>query len=330
MSTLTTIFFLSMVLALTACVDMTPVNGHALSSTREQRFSDAVISRDWQDIDAMRQRIATLTNRAVSVYAITRADAMTEFGAEEYAETDATGVIEAALDDGLRMLSSQERMNKTPDMTIPQMPGVLLIRQDLWDKTGRIKKDPVKFNCVQQQLARLEVGLIELAHEHYEVVQKLNTEDHVRPYHNLVNILNEDLDDALQRCHAKPVVKYIFAADALFAFDKSDVKDILETGRQKLQEFAKDILTNQQQWQQIIITGHTDRLGGHEYNLLLGQKRADSIKDYLVANYSVAANRIKTRSMGYVQPVVYCAGEQKTDALIACLQPNRRVEIEVR
>lgn len=317
---------------LTACVDMTPVRGHALSTTPKQRFTDEAINRDWAAINSLRSRIAAVRPVASSAYAVSRAEGMTEFGVEEYAETDKTGVIEAVLDDALAMLLTQEKRTKLQNLDIPKMPGTLMMRQDLWDKTRQIKKDPIKFNCVQEQLARLEVGLIELAHEQYEVNAKLNTEEHTKPYETLVDVLNEDLDDALSHC--KPVSKlprkYVFAADALFKFDKFTEQDILDAGKQKLNAFAKEIIKNQVQWQTIIITGHTDRLGRHDYNLRLGQKRADTIRDYLLKNYSLPANRIKTRSMGYVQPVVYCSGEEITDELIACLQPNRRVEIELR
>lgn len=317
---------------LTACVDMTPVQGHALSTKPEQRFTDEAINRDWAAIKELRNRIAAVRTDAPSAYAVVRSEGMTEFGAEEYAETDKTGVIEVVLDDALAMLLTQESRTKLQNLDIPKMSGILMMRQDLWNKTRHIKKDPLKFNCVQVQLARLDVGLVELAHEHYEVNAKLNTEEHTKPYESLVNTLNDDLDDALAHC--KPVTKlprkYVFAADALFKYDKSAVQDILETGKQKLDTFAKEISMNQVQWHSIIITGHTDRLGRHDYNLGLGQKRADTIRDYLVKNYSLPESRIKTRSMAYVQPVVYCSGEEINDELIACLQPNRRVEIELR
>jgi OmpA-OmpF porin, OOP family len=74
------------------------------------------------------------------------------------------------------------------------------------------------------------------------------------------------------------------------------------------------------------ITGYTDRIGTDAYNNRLSEKRAASVKDYLVRK-GVAANRLSALGRGEANPVVQC--DQKDQAaLIRCLEPNRRVEIE--
>lgn len=77
----------------------------------------------------------------------------------------------------------------------------------------------------------------------------------------------------------------------------------------------------------IIAVGHADRLGGDAYNMKLSVRRADSVKAYLVSK-GVAASRVYTEGKGERQPVKECKGEGKTKELIACLEPNRRVEAE--
>ena len=80
----------------------------------------------------------------------------------------------------------------------------------------------------------------------------------------------------------------------------------------------------------IIDIGHTDRIGSATYNQKLSLRRADSVKAYLVSK-GVPANRIFTDGKGKTQPVTKpgeCRGP-KTRKVIACLQPDRRVEIEV-
>jgi len=77
----------------------------------------------------------------------------------------------------------------------------------------------------------------------------------------------------------------------------------------------------------IIAVGHADRLGGDAYNMKLSVRRADSVKAYLVSK-GVAASRVYTEGKGERQPVKDCKGEGKTKALIACLEPNRRAELE--
>jgi OOP family OmpA-OmpF porin len=77
----------------------------------------------------------------------------------------------------------------------------------------------------------------------------------------------------------------------------------------------------------VIAVGHADRLGGDAYNMKLSVRRADSVKAYLVSK-GIAASRVYTEGKGERQPVKECKGDGKTKALIACLEPNRRAEIE--
>ena len=77
----------------------------------------------------------------------------------------------------------------------------------------------------------------------------------------------------------------------------------------------------------VIAVGHADRLGGDAYNMKLSVRRADSVKAYLVSK-GVAASRVYTEGKGERQPVKECKGNTKNKDLIACLEPNRRTEIE--
>jgi OOP family OmpA-OmpF porin len=76
----------------------------------------------------------------------------------------------------------------------------------------------------------------------------------------------------------------------------------------------------------VVITGYTDRLGSDKYNQKLSERRATAVKDYLVGK-GVAANRLKAEGKGKANPVVQCNNKKRAD-LIACLEPNRRVEVE--
>jgi OOP family OmpA-OmpF porin len=77
----------------------------------------------------------------------------------------------------------------------------------------------------------------------------------------------------------------------------------------------------------VIAVGHADRIGSDAYNMKLSVRRADSVKAYLVSK-GIAASRIYTEGKGKRQPVKDCKGSGKTKELIACLEPNRRVETE--
>lgn len=119
--------------------------------------------------------------------------------------------------------------------------------------------------------------------------------------------------------------KVSFSADTLFAFDKSTLNP---EGKSELDGFVRDI--NGVNYESIHVTGHTDRIGSPQYNQKLSERRAKEVRDYLVSK-DVPANRIAVEGKGETQPVTKlgdCTGP-KSKKLIACLQPDRRVDIEV-
>lgn len=119
--------------------------------------------------------------------------------------------------------------------------------------------------------------------------------------------------------------KVSFSADALFAFDKSTLKP---EGMVALDGFANDL--NGVSYDAIHVVGHTDRIGSTKYNQNLSEKRANAVRDYL-ASKDIAANRITVEGKGELQPTTQpgdCTGP-KSKKLIACLQPDRRVDVEV-
>ena len=79
----------------------------------------------------------------------------------------------------------------------------------------------------------------------------------------------------------------------------------------------------------ININGHTDRLGSPQFNQKLSERRAETVKAYLVSRGADPA-KIETYGFGKTQPVKSCPDQKDRKALIACLAPNRRVEIEVQ
>jgi len=125
-----------------------------------------------------------------------------------------------------------------------------------------------------------------------------------------------------------PAQKVTLGADGLFRFDGGAVGDLLPEGRANIERLAADIKRNFTQLQGIVVTGHTDRLGSESYNTALSLARANTVRG-LLAQHDIDRKLIRTEGMGERQPVVQCPGTAKTPALVRCLQPNRRVEIEV-
>ena len=123
----------------------------------------------------------------------------------------------------------------------------------------------------------------------------------------------------------KPVAeKVTFAADVLFDFDKAVIKP---EGKSKLDDISNK--ARGINLEVVIAIGHADRIGADAYNQRLSVRRAEAIKAYLVSK-GVEPNRIYTEGKGEKQPVTggQCKG-MKDAKLIACLQPDRRTEIEV-
>ena len=123
--------------------------------------------------------------------------------------------------------------------------------------------------------------------------------------------------------------KITLAADALFDFDKAVLRP---EGKAKLDEVAAKAA--QLKLEVILAVGHTDRIGKDAYNQKLSEKRAASVKEYLVSK-GIEANRVYTEGKGETQPVTgdKCkkmgAENGRNKKLVECLQADRRVDIEV-
>lgn len=121
--------------------------------------------------------------------------------------------------------------------------------------------------------------------------------------------------------------KVSFSADSLFDFDSAAVK---QAGRGELDKLATDL--RGVDFDVINVTGHTDRIGRQAYNQKLSTQRAEAVGSYLVNAAGIPASKINAKGVNGSDPVTKpgeCVGTKVTPALIACLQPDRRVDVEV-
>ena len=122
-------------------------------------------------------------------------------------------------------------------------------------------------------------------------------------------------------------MKISFSADTLFAFDKYDLKP---GGKQALDEFAHKLQGIN--FDLIRVTGHTDRIGKNSNNMRLSTRHANTVKQYLIESARIPGNKIDAVGVDGRDPVTKpgdCPGKKVTPALKACLQPDRRVDVEV-
>jgi len=102
-----------------------------------------------------------------------------------------------------------------------------------------------------------------------------------------------------------------------FDFDRAVIRDDQKPAMRSNASAVQD----HEDWRIIVVEGHTDERGTEEYNLALGERRANSVKQYLV-NSGVAASRVDTVSFGESKPAVQGHDE-------AAFRWNRRAEFRV-
>src|SRR6266436_958392 len=111
----------------------------------------------------------------------------------------------------------------------------------------------------------------------------------------------------------------IVALAVFFFFQAEDgIRDVAVTG---VQTCALPILQIMlaSPTMRVVVEGHTDSVGSHDYNMKLSERRANAARDYMVAK-GISASRIKTAWYGETRPVA----SNKTAAGRA---KNRRVDI---
>ncbi|MEA5103039.1 porin OmpA [Pantoea sp. S18] len=128
-----------------------------------------------------------------------------------------------------------------------------------------------------------------------------------------------------------PVVetkRFTLKSDVLFTFNKATLKP---EGQQALDQLYSQLSSMDPKDGSVVVLGFTDRIGSEQYNQKLSEKRAQSVVDYLVSK-GIPSNKISARGMGKSNPVTgnTCDSVKGRNALIDCLAPDRRVEIDVK
>jgi OOP family OmpA-OmpF porin len=124
-----------------------------------------------------------------------------------------------------------------------------------------------------------------------------------------------------------PVPRHLtLSSDTTFAFGSAIVKP---EGMHALDQFAKDLQGTT--YNHIHVTGYTDRIGSEAYNQHLSELRADAVKKYLAQAPGIDGAKIVADGRGKSNPITKPGecGQKRSEATIACLQPDRRVELEV-
>jgi OOP family OmpA-OmpF porin len=127
---------------------------------------------------------------------------------------------------------------------------------------------------------------------------------------------------AAKRCDATVT----FQKDETFAFDRFVLKPAAVA---RLDRDVLGKLSTCARVDSVVIEGHADRIGSQQYNQKLSERRADSVKNYLVGK-GADRTKIETIGMGKTVPAKFCPDTAKRSELIECLAPNRRAIIAVK
>ena len=306
----------------------------------KDRITDQAIKADQATYTATQARIKALNDTGIPVkdYALSKAQCWLDVSLHEYTRNDRSAFPQEALSQAAGILTALEN-NSTPNPAeqTPLVNNADKLREDLWTKAGTLMQAPAKV-CYAQKVACAEVELAHAGNEHKQQGWR-----HAKPYVQIAEDLIAEAEATGDSCLPPPaapvaepvvleplMVEHVdLAADALFKFDKSTGNDLLPAGKKTLDELAERINSTFITIDHIKLTGYTDRLGSEEYNQALSERRAQTVKNYLQSKG--VASDIEAVGKGEVDQVAECGTSTKvTKALAECLQPNRRVVVEVQ
>lgn len=152
--------------------------------------------------------------------------------------------------------------------------------------------------------------------------------DAIERAQQLARKVDKELDQCVPPPVAQPVASPLakpvsLSADALFDFDSAVLKP---EGQRQVALLAQQVRESGAKLDVLTTRGYTDRFGSAGHNKRLSQQRAAAVARAL-QEQGVTAAHFEIDGRGAADPVTSCTGKKATPAVIACLAPNRRVEI---
>lgn len=302
------------------------------------------------EISALRGRLQALTagGQFIDAYDAAKAQCWLDSAESQFAENDRTGYVNEATEESAVLIRSME-VNKGQPTALGQIKHIAAsyrVRHDLWQLIGAIKEDR-GFKCVSALVACAEVRLVRAGHAldqtgwrqanpHIQIAESLLTQaqrEGEKCGQSVVvappAVEVKPAPAPIVPVEVKPTTdRFSLQADALFAFNRADLSSLLPAGKAKL-DWLVQRLKEYQRIDRIDISGFTDRLGTNQYNLQLSQARANTVKDYLVAR-GINAPLVTATGKGKSKTASgQCPADMTRSKLIECLQPDRRVDLEI-
>ena len=347
-------------LALAACSSGLVKNespGPAAQATglnpQQARISDERILSDRRTIDAVQVRLRKLNEAGIpqNSYSLAKAQCWLDTAKSQYHENDRTGYIEESLTEAVKIAQALEAdKSARVGLDTPLVARSSLLRGDLWAQLSAYKNQPVTLACNAKTVACAEVRLVRAGHANEQTGWRQAT-PYVQMVEDALRQAKTEADSCLQTAQLAPRAvavttpatatpaaagapqaisreTYVLLTDTLFQFDKSGREDMIPGGLQRLADVAQR-LKGYKSIQTLTVLGYTDRLGGDDYNDKLSEARAKTVQAYL-ESLGVKSAASVAQGKGKRDPVsTGCSATASREQQIICLQPDRRVTIEV-
>ena len=315
---------------------------------QQARITDERILMDRQTLDGVQQRLRKLNEAGIpqNSYSLAKAQCWLDTAKSQYQENDRTGYIEESLTEAVKIAQALEAdKNARAGYDTPLIARSSKLRDDLWAQLSNYKSQPASMACNARTVACAEIRLVRAGHADQQTGWRQATpwiqmaEDALRTAKIEADSCAQPKPGVLTARGALPGEvpagavtigreTYVLLTDTLFKFDKSGSEDMIPGGRQRLNDVAQR-LKAYKSIQTLTVLGYTDRLGSDDYNDKLSEARAKTVQAYL-ESLGVKSAAAVAQGKGKRDPVSKdCSASLGREQLIQCLQPDRRVTIEV-
>jgi OmpA-OmpF porin, OOP family len=312
------------------------------------RITDERILADRKTMEVVQQRLRALNEAGVpqNNFSLAKAQCWLDTAKTQYHENDRTGYVEESLWESMKIVSALEaNKGAKAGYETPLVAGSTKLRDDLWTQLAGLRGNPSTLSCVARTVACAEVRLVRAGHAEQQTGWRQAT-PHVAMVEDAVRRAGEEAASCAAPASAPvvgatlapapapapaPVIQQkesiVLLADALFKFNKSGRGDLLPGGLERLREVA-EVLKKYSRIDTIDYIGHTDRYGAASYNDALSLQRARTVREFM-ESVGVKATQTTATGRGESEPIVQCSTRPPKPQQVICLQPNRRVAIEV-
>lgn len=319
-------------------------------NVQQSRVTEDRILADRRTLEAVQQRLRKLNEAGIAQgnYSLAKAQCWLDTAKTQYHENDRTGYIEESLTEAVRIAQALEAdKSARAGYETPLVARSSKLREDLWAQLAAFKNQPAGMICNARTVACAEVRLVRAGHADEQTGWRQAT-PHIQMVEDALRTAKIQADSCAQpvppaQLAARAAVPapvaivsapetsketYVLLTDTLFRFDKSGADDMLPGGLQRLADVARR-LKAYKSIQTLTVVGHTDRLGSDEYNDRLSDARAKTVQAHL-ASLGVKSVSSNAEGKGKRDPASQgCSSSASRAQQIACLQPDRRVTIEV-